>query len=229
MVSRYSLTANAEQVAKRFSVEVNEGYKPSFNAAPTHLMPVITQGSHGISVFYWGATPSWANKKPLGEKIINTALEALDEKPVLGKKMRTQRCLIPADGYYAWKRIGKRAFVPYRVTLLDRELFAIAGLWEEYDDEHGVHFHTFSMITTLANESVIPIDNRMPVILDPQGEKRWLAENNEEGLVGMLRAFAPTMYYYSVSPMVNSPDHNHSSIVLPAPPSDQFGNLTLFD
>ena len=229
MVNRYSITTDAQQVAKRFSLDVPDGYKPNFNAAPTQLLPVITQGSQGISFFYWGATPAWANKKSLGEKIVNAALEVLDEKPVMRKKMKTHRCLIPADGYYAWKRIGKRSTIPYRLTLQDKEPFAIAGLWEEYDDENGDRFHTFSMITTLANDSVVPIDSRMPVILDPQHETRWLSEDHDEGLVEMLKAYNPTLYHYSVSPMINSPDRNDRTLVLPAPASDQYGNLTLFD
>jgi len=107
MFIRYSLTSHANEVAKRFAIDVPEGYQPHYNAAPSHLLPIITQDSpQGLSFFYWGAPPSWANKKPLGEKIINTRLELITEKPTLQKKLREKRCIIPADGFYEWKRAG---------------------------------------------------------------------------------------------------------------------------
>ena len=81
MFVRYSIAASAAEIAAKFSVDVPEGYKPIFNAAPTHLLPVVTQDSQqGVSFFYWGAPPSWANKKALGEKIINTRAEQFAEK-----------------------------------------------------------------------------------------------------------------------------------------------------
>ncbi len=230
MFIRYSLTSHANEVAKRFSVDVPEGYQPQYNAAPTHLLPVITQDSpQGISFFYWGAPPLWANKKPLGEKIINTRIELIQEKSVLQKKLREKRCIIPADGFYEWKRAGKRTNIPYRFTLRDKDQFSLAGLWEEYDDEQGDMFHTFTLITTEANSSVIPITDRMPVILSPSLENVWLRSTDEQELLSILKSPAPALDFYSVSPLVNSPERNDRLVILPAPPADQFGNLTLFD
>lgn len=230
MFIRYSLAVNAGEVARRFSVDVPEGYQPHYNAAPTHLLPVITQESQkGISFFYWGAPPSWANKKSLGEKIINTRAELLPEKSVLRKKLREKRCLIPADGFYEWKRTGKRTNIPYRFTLKDKSQFCLAGLWEEYDDAQDKMNHTFTVITTIANESVTPISERMPVILHPDAEQAWLNSENESELLSLLQSFSGPLDYYSVSPRVNSAEHNDRLIILPAPPADQFGNLTLFD
>jgi putative SOS response-associated peptidase YedK len=230
MFIRYSLTANADEVARRFAVDVPEGYLPQYNAAPTHLLPVITQDSpQGISFFYWGAPPTWANKKPLGEKIINTRLELIAEKTVLQKKLRERRCLLPADGFYEWKRAGKKTNIPYRFTLKDKEQFALAGLWEEYDDASGEMFHTFTVITTEANTSVAQITDRMPVIITSGMEKSWLQETNEQELLTILKAPSPALDFYSVSHLVNLPDRNDRLVILPAPPSDQFGNLTLFD
>lgn len=230
MFNRYSLTAPADEVALRFSVDVPDAYRPHYNAAPTHLLSVITQDSQkGLSFFYWGAPPSWANKKPLGEKIINTRAESISEKQLLRKKMREKRCLIPADGFYEWKRLGKRTSIPYRFTLKDKSPFSLAGLWEEFDDEHGEAHHTFTVITTLANESVLPFNERMPVILLSDREKAWLTADNERELLSVLQIYVGALDNYSVSPLVNSPDHDDRYVILPAPPADQFGNLTLFD
>ncbi len=230
MFIRYSITADAGAVAERFSVDVPEGYQPSFNAAPTHLLPVITQDSQkGLSFFYWGAPPAWANKKSLAEKIINTRSETISEKIVTRKKLQERRCLIPADGFYEWKRAGKRASIPYRFTLKDKSLFSMAGLWEEYDDEDGNMSHTFSVITTEAVELVLPIGDRMPLILTPEEELAWLNTHDAIELSSLLNAFSGDLEYYSVSPMVNSPDRNSRLVIMPAPPADQYGNLTLFD
>jgi putative SOS response-associated peptidase YedK len=230
MFSRYSIFAGAEEITKRFSADVPEGYQVHYNAAPTHLLPVITQDSQrGLSFFYWGTPPSWANKKMLGEKIINTRLEVIPEKSVIRKKLREKRCLIPADGFFEWKRAGKKTNIPYRFTLKDKLPFAMAGLWEEYDDEKGEMFHTFSVITTASNEFVAPISERMPVIINPTLESAWLNSDNEQELVSMLQSYSPVLDHYSVSPRVNSPDRNDRLVILPAPPSDEFGNLTLFD
>lgn len=230
MINRYSISADAETLSARFNVDATASYKPQFNAAPTHLLPVITQeGIQGLSFFYWGAPPSWANKKPLAERIINTKAEAIPEKSVLRKKLADHRCLIPADGFYAWKRIGKKGAIPYRFTLKDKSLFAMAGHWEEYENENGENFHTFNLITTEANESVLPVCERMPAIVLPEQEKRWLAHTEEYNLLQMLMKFPAALEHYSVSSLVNQPDRNDRTVMLPAPAADQFGNLTLFD
>ena len=230
MFVRYSITAAAEAIAKRFSVDVPKAYQPHYNAAPTHLLPLVTQDSQkGISFFYWGAPPSWANKKSLAEKIINTRLELIPEKTVFRKKLREKRCLVLADGFFEWKHAGKKTNIPYRFTLQDKSVFALAGLWEEYDNEQGEMFHTFTIITTAANDHVTPISERMPLILNPEHEKVWLNNNNEDELLSILKDASPRLDHYSVSPRVNSPDRNDRLVILPAPPSDEYGNLTLFD
>jgi putative SOS response-associated peptidase YedK len=115
MIERYSITTSAKDIRERFSVDVPDYYKPHYNAAPTQLLPVITTGSKGISLFYWGLPPDWAKNKSVSEKVINLKAESLREKPSLRKAMLKKRCIIPADGFYAWKKIGKKTMVPYTV------------------------------------------------------------------------------------------------------------------
>jgi putative SOS response-associated peptidase YedK len=230
MFVRYSIAANSSEIAGKFSIDVPEGYKPIYNAAPTHLLPVVTQDSQkGVSFFYWGAPPSWANKKPLGEKIINTRSEQIMEKAVLRKKLTDKRCLILADGFYAWKKIGKKTSVPYRFTLKDKGPFCIAGLWEEYDDVQDNINHTFTVITTEPTEATSSICERLPVILDAVAGKKWLNTTDESSLIALLHPYKEVLEYYTVTPRVNSPDQNDKQLIMPAPGADQFGNLTLFD
>jgi putative SOS response-associated peptidase YedK len=230
MFVRYSIAASSAEIAAKFSVDVPEGYKPIFNAAPTHLLPVVTQDSQqGVSFFYWGAPPSWANKKSLGEKIINTRSEQFAEKAVLRKKLVDKRCLVLADGFYAWKKIGKKTSVPYRFTLKDKSPFCMAGLWEEYDDVQENINHTFTVITTEPTEATASICERLPVILDATSRHKWLNTRDESGLMAMLRPYDGVLDYYTVTPRVNSTDQNDKLLIMPAPGADQFGNLTLFD
>jgi putative SOS response-associated peptidase YedK len=232
MVDRYSLTASASVVAERFSVEVPEFYKPRYNAAPAQLLPVITSsGRQGISWFYWGRPPQFARNKNLGERIINLPVETLREKPVLKKALIRHRCIIPADGLYGWKKIGKRTSIPHRFTVTDQEVFSFAGLWEEFEDESETIQHTFTMITVPSSELVAPASERMPVILDKLREEIWLSENISEADLFLVLSSYPSskMSVYTVSPQISNPENDYPSIILPAPASDQHGNLTLFD
>lgn len=232
MVDRYSLTASASMVAERFSVEVPEFYKPRYNAAPSQLLPVITSsGRQGLSWFYWGRPPQFARNKNLGERIINLSVETLREKPVLKKALIRHRCIIPADGLYGWKKIGKRTSIPHRFTVTDQELFSFAGLWEEFEDENDTVLQTFTLITTTANDLVSMATERMPVILDKTREETWLSENvSETELLHVLESYPSSkMSVYTVSAQISNPENDYPSIILPAPASDQHGNLTLFD
>lgn len=230
MITRYSLTADAAALTARFQVDPTGAYASQYNAAPTLLLPVVTQaGSKGFSFFYWGAPPSMANQKPLGERLINTRGETIADKPSLHKKLKSHRCAIPADGFFAWKRIGRRTAVPYRFTMPDSPLFLIAGLWEEYEDENDVMHHTFSMITTLANDSVVEYSGRMPAILQEGDEANWLHSDSEREWLNAVKPNPKAWSHYAVSSLVNNPLRNDKRIVEAVPPADQFGNLTLFD
>jgi putative SOS response-associated peptidase YedK len=232
MIDRYSLTATAARIAERFEAEIPGPLEPSFNAAPTHLLPVITHETpHGISTFYWGTSPQWGKNKTLSEKLINVRAEQIQEKISLKKALMKTRCIIPADGFYAWKKAGKKTMIPYRFITSDQEIFSMAGLWEEYDDTEGNQFHTFTIITTAANEIVSTIFDRMPVILNKSTEKIWLnPAATEEQLMTVLTSYpSKDINLYSVSPRISDANANVPSLIAPAPPSDQFGNLTLFD
>jgi putative SOS response-associated peptidase YedK len=232
MIERYSIHASARQIASRFQIEEPEAYKPRYNAAPSQLLPVIThENPQGFSYFYWGTAPAWSKNKTIAERIINARGELINDKPVLKKNLKTHRCLIPADGFYAWKKVGKKTNVPWRIILKSREVFSIAGMWEEYDDHEGNSFHTFSMITIPAEKWISEITDRVPVIFSNEEEKIWLDKNSlADQLISLLNVYpADLMEGYNVSPGINLIDRDNPSLIVPTPPADQFGNLTLFD
>ena len=232
MIDRYSITASASTLSDRFGVDVPEFYKPRYNATTTQLLPVITHTApQGISNFYWGTSPAWAKNKTLSEKIVNVRTETILEKASQQKSLIKNRCIVPADGFYGWKRAGKKSFIPFRFVAQDSGLFSFAGIWDEYEDTEGNQFHTFSVITVQANSLVATVQERMPVILDPKEEAVWLSKDSTEAdLLGLLKPLeAEYLNHYPVSPRISDNATDVPSLIIPTPPSDQFGNLTLFD
>lgn len=231
MIERYSISAPASELTERFRADIPEFYTARYNAFPTQLLPVITGSSpQGLSLFYWGRPPKAAGNKPLSERIINLKLENLLGKPMLQKTLFKNRCIVPADGFYCWKKIGKKSFVPHRLVT-DQPVFSMAGFWEEFEDEDGTMLHTFTLITTAANELVATVTDRMPVILTAESEKIWLGpETDPVVLLGQLLTYpAARMNMYTVSPRILDTRIDAPSLIIPTPPADQHGNLTLFD
>lgn len=232
MPGRYTIGASPELLTERFDVEIPDDYKPRYNAAPTQLLPVITNTSpKGLSFFYWGIIPGWSKNKSISTKLINAMAETLNEKASFKNSLKSRRCIVPADGYYEWKRISKKGKVPYRIILNNNEPFSFAGLWEEFEDDNEKVVHTFTIITTEPNDMVKTIHDRMPVILDSKAEKVWLDnKSKEEDLMEVLKSFpSDKMGNYTVSPKVNDVEAEGQSLIQPSVPIDQFGNYSLFD
>ncbi len=231
MIERFSIGVPASLLASRFAAEEPIAYQPKYNGAPSQLFPVITsEGPQGFSFFYWGLPPTWTKNKSMAERIINWRTELILEKPTLKKKLSKHRCLVPADGFYVWKKVGKKTQIPWRFTLKTKELFSMAGVWEEYEDENE-SFHTFSILTRPSTGFVLTASERMPLILTKDQEAIWLKpELSEEELDVLLNSpFKDEMEGYTVSPQINSIEVDKPSLMLPMPAADQFGNLTLFD
>lgn len=231
MCGRYSLSKSKIELEERFQAEMLPDFQPRYNIAPTQLVPVITsQSPKGFSFFYWGITPDFGKNKPVAQKLINARAELVNDKISFKSSFEKRRCLIPADGFYEWKKLGKKTKIPYRFTLREDELFAFAGIWEEYETVSGEIQHTFLILTTGPNDIVSEIHDRMPVILNRQMEKKWLDNyTSESELLAMLQPYpSDQMLSYTVSPLVNSVQNDVPSIIRKTSPADQHGNYTLF-
>jgi len=230
MIERFSIGVSASRLAARYKTE-EPTFLPRYNGAPSQLFPVLTNESpQGFSHFYWGVAPQWAKNKSIAERLINVRTEQLIEKPVLAKSLKKYRCIIPADGFYAWKKIGKKTMIPWRFVLPSKELFSMAGIWEEYDED-GDAFHTFTIITTVAKGLSATVSDRQPLVLSKEDEAIWLKNyTGELELLALLkRANGIDFDGFTVSPQLNSIQFDRPSLLLPVPAADQFGNLTLFD
>lgn len=231
MCGRYSLAKSKTELENRFTAEMLEPFAPRYNIAPAQLVPVITgESPKGFSHFYWGITPAFSKNKPVASKLINARSETITEKISFKTSFKKNRCLVPADGFYEWKKIGKKTKVPYRFVLHGEELFAFAGIWEEYETENGDIAHTFLILTTAPNQLASEIHDRMPVILPPGQEATWLDPQTPENvLLEMLQPYPDKeMMTYTVSPMVNQVANDNPYVIRKTLPMDQFGNYTLF-
>ncbi|EAZ80000.1 SOS response-associated peptidase [Algoriphagus machipongonensis] len=231
MCGRYSLSKSKIELEERFQAEMLSDFKPRYNVAPTQLVPVITSGSpNGFSFFYWGITPEFGKNKPVSQKLINAKAETVDQKVSFKSSFQKRRCLVPADGFYEWKKLGKKTKIPYRFTLRDEELFSMAGIWEEYESVNGETQHTFLILTTNPNPIVSDVHDRMPVILSKELEKKWLdGYTSIDELKELLKPLSgDQMLSYSVSPLVNSVQNDTPAVMRKTSPMDQHGNYTLF-
>ena len=122
MCGRYTLNKSKIQIEERFQAEMLPDFNPRYNIAPTQLVPVITsQSPKGFSFFYWGITPDFGQNKPVAQKLINARSETVKEKISFKNSFEKRRFLIPADGFFEWKKLGKKTKIPYRFNRRDVE------------------------------------------------------------------------------------------------------------
>ena len=232
MIERYSISKPALDLEERFGIEVDKKYKPKYNASPTQLVPIITlSGRGGLSYFHWGQTPELAKAKPVSQKLLFADSSDLTIKANLKRKLATHRCIIPADGFYAWKKVGKKEMIPYRIVTLNQVLFSIAGLWEEYEDESGNEVHTFSMIQTKSPGLIEQITPSLPAILHQDEEEIWLEKSSgSDDLISIIKPYSnDELSFFTVSSRIHSLNAEGPELAKPAPAADQFGNYSLFD
>lgn len=231
MFNRYTIGLLPDQFGKRFSVETPEYYRPRYNAAPSQLLPVITTGAErGISWFYWGLPPQRSRQKPVSEKFTCRKATDIAARPALRRHLVSHRCEIPSDGFYIWKQLGKKTFVPYLVKLASGEAFSIAGVWEEFESETGELQHTFAVVTHHTTGELEGITEEAPVLLSPESAQIWGGWHSpEKDLLEVLNTYRqPALRFHPVSPAIEDVRLDTPALTAATPPSDQFGNLTLF-
>ncbi|MEX0885608.1 MAG: SOS response-associated peptidase [Phycisphaeraceae bacterium] len=214
MCNRYLLTSNAADIARAFDCDVRPRLEPRYNIAPTQPVPVIRarEDTHArrLDLLRWGLVPSWAKNIAIGDRLINARSESAAEKPAFRAAMRYRRCLLPADGFYAWAKPAAGPRQPHVLTRADGEPLAIAGLWEHWQDEHGNELDTCVILTTAANELIARLHDRMPVILDENDHAAWLDpdQQNASRASALLRPYpADRMTHRPISLHVNNPHH----------------------
>ena len=219
MCGRYSLIAEIGELALRFEFDASGlEQPPRYNVAPTQPVLAVRSGEpRRASYMRWGLVPSRAGGAPSGPPLINARAETVAERGLFGSALTTRRCLVPADGFYEWKRDGGTRW-PVRFTLASGEPFAFAGLWQTWQDPRGETAASCAIITTEANELLRPVHDRMPVILPRDLESLWLEEElQDSAALSSLLAPYPSgdMEAYEVSTLVNSAINDGPELIAP--------------
>jgi putative SOS response-associated peptidase YedK len=194
-------------------------FQTRYNIAPSQEVPVIIRNNNGrneAKVMKWGLVPSWAPDSSMGQRMINARSETLLEKPSFRQAVQKRRCLIPANGFYEWRREAKRK-IPMWIQFKTREPFAFPGLWDCWiDRDTGKPLYSFTIITTHANALLRPIHDRMPVMYRKDMGRQWLEESISDELELSLvtqPVVSEEPEAYEVSTLVNSPDNNSPECV----------------
>jgi putative SOS response-associated peptidase YedK len=232
MCGRFTLTADLKSVAERFGAPASdvETPVPRYNIAPTQGVIVVNdEGRRQLRQMRWGLIPSWAKEAAIGNKLINARAETLTEKPSFREALKKRRCLIPADGFYEWQKLGKLK-QPMRIVLKSREPFGFAGLWDVWENSEGDEIRTCTIITTAANELLREIHTRMPVILTREDEALWLDPKIQDPavLLPLLKQYpAELMEFYPVSTQVNTATIDQPENIARCEPEKPTGLLPL--
>lgn len=212
MCGRFTLSQPTDAIASAFNIAQIPPLEPRYNIAPTQLIPSILSAPGGekqLQMLRWGLIPSWAKDAKIGAKLINARAETVSEKPSFRAAFKRRRCLIVADGFYEWQRQEKQK-QPYYFRLQNAQLFAFAGLWEQWKSPDEDIINSCTILTTEANDLLRPIHDRMPVILESKDYGLWLdSEAQQPQLQQLLRPYqADLMTSYTVSTKVNNPKNN---------------------
>jgi putative SOS response-associated peptidase YedK len=213
MCGRFTLTSTPQALNQLFPLFDGLDLPPQYNIAPSQdvLAVRLKRGSSDLEAvrLHWGLIPSWADDPKIGYKLINARAETARSKPSFRAAFKHRHCLILADGFYEWKKVGK-AKQPYHIRLRDGRPFAFAGLWEKWERE-GKGIESCTILTTDANPALRHLHERMPVIVDSKHHRHWLTPpaTNEAGGIDYLGPYpAEELTAVAVNPVVNSPRYS---------------------
>ena len=221
MCGRFAFYTPKEAVANLFEVDCDVELEPRYNIAPTQYSPVVrldNDAQRELVMMRWGLVPFWAKDKTIGNRMINARAETVSEKPAFRSAYKRRRCLVMANGFYEWKRFDDQK-IPYFIGMKDEQSFAMAGLWEQWTKGDDGILHTFTILTTSANEFMTGLHHRMPVILAPQNYAAWLGSEEQQAIEPdtLLRPYEnEVMRAYAVGKMVNNARNEGPQLIEPA-------------
>jgi len=218
MCGRFTLCVTLDELIVHYHLDdtTSFDYSPRFNISPSQMVSaVIHDGKRNrIGRLKWGLVPSWAKDEKTS--ISNARSETLLAKPAFNVPFMRKRCLVPADGFYEWKKTtsGKQ---PMRIMLKSQKVFSLAGLYDTWISPEGRKVSSCTIITTSPNSLIADIHDRMPAILRPEDEACWLNRDilDPKLLLGLLQPF-PTgeMKAYPVSRLVGNAKNDVPECIL---------------
>jgi len=219
--NRYRLTHSKRYLAERFQAWDEIEDAPRYNIAPTQ--PVLTgrreQGkkTRKFTTMRWGLIPSWARDMKIGNQTLNARSETVTTTPSFRDSILTKRCLIPADGFYEWRAMGS-VKQPFCFEVGEGDLFALAGLWDQWKSPDGEIIESCTILTTTPNSLVADMHDRMPVIVTPDKYEVWLDPdvNDFDAIRDILKPYdADQMRRYPVSTKLNNSQNEGAESATP--------------
>lgn len=223
MCGRFVKKSTGEDLSRRFGFDdIPSGnlFEPRYNIAPSqeHPILIVSDDNRKIMAMKWGLVPFWAKDPKIGYRMINARSEGIEDKPSFRTPIKKRRCLVMADGFYEWFKKDKKLKVPYYFRLKSGEPFAFAGLWDNWKKD-GQDLKTFTIITTIPNQLMVPIHDRMPVMLKKGDEGKWLDPEiaDPKYVLPLLKPYPhEEMECFEVSSIVNSPKNDVPECIKPA-------------
>jgi putative SOS response-associated peptidase YedK len=214
MCGRFAFYSPAQATAALFGVDAKVDVEPRYNIAPTQFIAAIREDDdkgRELVMLRWGLVPFWAKDPSIGNRMINARAETVAEKPSYRAAYRHRRCLVLANGYYEWRRTNDIK-TPYYISLASGEPFALAGLWENWKDrDTDTTLQTTTLITTAANDFMMPLHHRMPVILQADTADDWLAGSND--LLDSIAEKTPPLQAWPVDRRVNNARNEGEALI----------------
>lgn len=231
---RFALTATPEELQALFGYLDGEPFPPRYNIAPTQPIAVVRQvhGARRYGLVRWGLVPAWVRDPKQFSLIINARMEGILGRPAFKNAMRYRRCLVPASGFYEWRKGrgvpagGKSPKQPFWLRPRAGGIVAFAGLWETWSDRDGGEIDSACIVTTAANDTVAPIHDRMPAVIAPADFDGWLTGEPDEA-VALLRPAPDDLFEpLPVSSRVDKADNDDPGLIEPVIPikADLFGD-----
>lgn len=219
MCGRFALATEKKILEMLYQLEIGIDLPPRYNIAPSqNILALRRSPQHGkreLTNLKWGLVPFWAKDASIGSRMINARSETAAEKPSFREAFKKRRLLIPAGGFFEWKKDGGTR-QPYYIYQKNEQPFSLAGLWERWEKGEEP-LESCTILTTKSNTLIASLHERMPVIISPQDYEKWLDPQTDSAVIsGLLKPYPPEeMAAHPVSPAVNKPTNNSPELIEP--------------
>jgi putative SOS response-associated peptidase YedK len=214
MCGRFAFYSPSEAAAALFGVTGSVAVEPRYNIAPTQYIAAIRDSEAGereLVMMRWGLIPSWAKDPSIGNRMINARAETVAEKPSYRAAYSRRRCIVLADGFYEWSREGD-VKTPYFISLANGQAFALAGLWEVWNDkESDDSIQSTTLVTTEANDFMRPLHHRMPMIMEADAANDWLS--GDRNMLETAAENSPALRAWAVRRKVNNARNQGADLI----------------
>ena len=229
MCGRFALAAEPEEVRELFGYAEAEEFPPRYNIAPTQPIAIVREMHHArhFGLVRWGLVPPFVEDPRKFALLFNARSEGIDERPAFRNAIRYRRCLVPASGFYEWRKppSGKGARQPFWIRPHKGNLIAFAGLWETWSDRDGGEIDSGCIVTTEANGVLAAIHDRMPVVIASADFETWLTGDVGDAMALLKPAANDVLETVQVSDRVNKAEADDPGLIEPVTPM----NADLFD